>query len=37
MFNQTHAWRHTMMLTTTSGDDIASLDLRRHQQARIED
>jgi len=37
LFDQVHGRRHTMMLTNTTGGDIANLELRHRQHARVED
>jgi len=37
LFDQIHGRRHTLMLTNTIGGDIAGLELRHRQHARVED
>lgn len=37
LFDQIHGLRHTLMLTNTTGGDIAVLELRHRQHARVED
>lgn len=37
LFDQIHGLRHTLMLTNTVGRDIADLELRHRQHARVED
>ena len=37
LFDQEHGYRHTLMLTNTTSPDIAGLELRHRQHARVED
>jgi hypothetical protein len=37
LFDQQNGYRHTLMLTNTTGDNIAELELRHRQHARVED